>query len=312
MHGYQWQPRFRRKKRALTQFKNDTQILVATDAAGESLNMQFCHIIFNYDLPWNPMMIEQRIGRVDRIGQKEKVQAFNMLTNNSVDLRVYEVIEEKLNNIIDQLGIDKTSDVLDSAIDIKKVNKLYLQSLLDPEKFEFAGEKWLHEIKSKLRDFQSTEGILPNVDESEIEFKKAAEIKHSPLPQWLESLTNEYTNYRKGKSVKNVLGYTEIKIDGEQRKITFDAETALNNPGIEHVTLQHDWIRKIFNDISEFNTKNGIPVIHSISNEETAGYWSLWEITAKNSFEKKTQFQPFLLQITENTIMLMQMIFGID
>ena len=54
------------RKKALTNFKNDTQILVATDAAGESLNMQFCHVIVNYDLPWNPMMIEQKIGRVDR------------------------------------------------------------------------------------------------------------------------------------------------------------------------------------------------------------------------------------------------------
>lgn len=114
------------RKRALEHFKNDAQLLIATDAAGESLNMQFCHIVFNYDLPWNPMMIEQRIGRVDRIGQKHPVQAYNLLTNNSVDLRVYEVIEEKLNNIINQLGIDKTSDVLDSAIDLKKVNKLYL------------------------------------------------------------------------------------------------------------------------------------------------------------------------------------------
>lgn len=283
------------RKKALVQFKNDTQILVATDAAGESLNMQFCHIIFNYDLPWNPMMIEQRIGRVDRIGQKEKVQAFNMLTNNSVDLRVYEVIEEKLNNIIDQLGIDKTSDVLDSAIDMKKVNKLYLQSLLDPEKFEFAGEKWLHEIKGKLRDFQSTEGILPNVEESEIEYKKAAEIKHSPLPQWLESLTTEYTNYRNGKSIKKALGYTEIKIDSEQKKITFDPETALNNPGIEHITLQHDWVRKILNDISEFNSNNGIPTIQSIEGEETSGYWSLWEITAKNQFDKKIQYQCYFI-----------------
>jgi SNF2 family DNA or RNA helicase len=283
------------RKRALTQFKNDTQILIATDAAGESLNMQFCHIIFNYDLPWNPMMIEQRIGRVDRIGQKEKVQAFNMLTNNSVDSRVYQVIEEKLNNIIDQLGIDKTSDVLDSAIDMKKVNKLYLQSLLDPEKFEFAGEKWLHEIKGKLREYQSTEGILPNVEESEIEHKKAAEIKHSPLPQWLESMTNEYIRCHGGDSNKNLLGYTDIKLNKEQKKITFDSEVALNNPGIEHITLQHDWIRKILNDISEFNVSNGIPVIQSIAGEETSGYWSLWEITAKNHFEKKIQYQCFFM-----------------
>ena len=75
------------------------------------------------------MMIEQRIGRVDRIGQKEVVQAFNMLTNNSVDLRVYEVIHEKLNSILNQLGIDKTADVLDSTIEMKSISGLYLRNL---------------------------------------------------------------------------------------------------------------------------------------------------------------------------------------
>src|SRR5690606_6953215 len=210
------------RKRALAHFKNEAQILIATDAAGESLNMQFCHLVFNYDLPWNPMMIEQRIGRVDRIGQKHPVQAFNMLTNNSVDLRVYEVMEEKLYNIIEHLGIDKTSDVLDSTIDMKKVNKLYLQSLLDPEKFEFAGERWLNDIKGKLREYKSTEGILPQIAESEIEYKKAAAVKHSPLPFWLETLVQQYTMVHHGSVSKNLLGFSEVKVQGETRKITFD------------------------------------------------------------------------------------------
>jgi superfamily II DNA or RNA helicase len=283
------------RKRALSQFKNDAQILVGTDAAGESLNMQFCYIVINYDLPWNPMMIEQRIGRVDRIGQKKKVQAYNMLTNNSVDLRVYEVIEEKLNKIIDQLGIDKTSDVLDSAIDMKKVNRLYLQSLLDPEKFEFAGEKWLNEIKGKLREYKSTEGILPKVAESEIDYKKAAEIKHSPLPIWLEDLTTQFTILNGGSIHKNLLGFSEIKIQKEIKNITFDSEVALSNPGIEHVTLQHDWIRKILNDIAEFDSNNGIPILTSKSGEETPGYWSLWQITAKNKFENKVNYHCFFI-----------------
>ncbi|TXH59588.1 MAG: DEAD/DEAH box helicase [Bacteroidia bacterium] len=283
------------RKRALSQFKNEVQILVATDAAGESLNMQFCHIVINYDLPWNPMMIEQRIGRVDRIGQKNKVQAYNMLTNNSVDLRVYEVIEEKLNNIIDQLGIDKTSDVLDSAIDMKKVNKLYLQSLLDPERFEFAGDKWLNEIKGKLREYKSTEGVLPKVAEGEIDYKKAAEIKHSPLPQWLEDMTTQYALIHGGSISKNLLGYAEVKIQNEIRKITFDAEVALNNPGIDHITLQHDLIRQLLNDIGEFDIKNGMPVIQSENGEETAGYWSLWQISAKNKFENKILYQSFFM-----------------
>ena len=283
------------RKRALTQFKNESQILIATDAAGESLNMQFCHIVFNYDLPWNPMMIEQRIGRVDRIGQKYPVQAHNMLTNNSVDLRVYEVIEEKLNNILEQLGIDKTSDVLDSTIDMKKVNKLHLQSLLDPERFEFAGERWLHDIKSKLRQYKSTEGILPQVAESEIEYKKAAEVKHSPLPFWLETLVQQYIMVHHGTLTKNLLGYADIKVQGESRKITFDAEVSLGNPGVEHITLQHDWIRKLINELGEFDLSNKIPVIKSSTGEETPGYWSLWQISARNNLESKIQYQCYFL-----------------
>lgn len=283
------------RKRALTHFKSEAQILIATDAAGESLNMQFCHIVFNYDLPWNPMMIEQRIGRVDRIGQKYPVLAHNMLTNNSVDLRVYEVIEEKLNNILEQLGIDKTSDVLDSTIDMKKVNKLHLQSLLDPERFEFAGERWLHDIKSKLRQYKSTEGILPQVSESEIEYKKAAEVKHSPLPFWLETLVQQYIMVHHGTLTKNLLGYADIKVQGESRKITFDAEVSLGNPGVEHITLQHDWIRKLINDLGEFDLSNSIPVIKSSTGEETPGYWSLWQISARNNLESKIQYQCYFL-----------------
>lgn len=286
------------RKRELIQFKNENQILVATDAAGESLNMQFCHMVFNYDLPWNPMMIEQRIGRVDRIGQKKVVQAFNMLTNNSVDLRVYEVIEEKLNNIIHQLGIDKTSDVLDSTIDMKKVNQLYLQSLLDPQRFEFAGDKWLHEIQSKLRDFQSTEGILPQVKESSIDPKKASEVKHSPLPTWLKSLVKEYVKIRKGSVTENLLGYMNVAVDDVNMNVTFDSEVAIDNPATTQLSLQHDWIKSILNGIGEFDFNKGIPIVRFKNIEDTIGYWSLWQISASNRFESNTQFQCFF--ITEN------------
>ncbi|MBP7564180.1 MAG: DEAD/DEAH box helicase family protein, partial [Candidatus Cloacimonetes bacterium] len=126
------------RTKALKDFKENDHILISTEAGGESLNMQFAYIIFNYDIPWNPMMIEQRIGRVDRIGQKHEVLAYNIFLNNSVDQRVYEVIVEKLNNILEQLGIDKTADVLDSTISTKDVNNLYLTSLIDSSSFEKA------------------------------------------------------------------------------------------------------------------------------------------------------------------------------
>jgi SNF2 family DNA or RNA helicase len=282
------------RKKALIDFKNNAQILIGTDAAGESLNMQFCHIVINYDLPWNPMMIEQRIGRVDRIGQKNTVQAFNMLTNNSVDLRVYEVIEEKLGRILSELGIDKTSDVLDSAIDMQQVNQLYLQSLLNPEDFSYSGDRWLRDIKAKLRDYQSTEGILPEIKDGEIDYKKANEIKYSPLPLWLEELVLQHVKVNGGSAQKSLDGSLSLVLNGERKDIAFDIEAAINHPSIEHVTLQHGMVRKLLNDIGEFNLSNGIPILGS-TQEETAGLWSLWEVSAHNHFENKVSYECFFI-----------------
>ena len=283
------------RKTALAQFRYQAQIMISTDAAGESLNMQYCNVVFNYDLPWNPLVIEQRIGRVDRIGQKDQVLAYNMFTNNSVDLRVYEVIEEKLNLILQQLGIDKTSDVLDSTIDMKQVNALYLQSLLNPDKFDFKSDSWLYDIKNKLREYKSTEGVLPMISKSEIKYKKAADVKYSPLPYWLESLVQHYTVMKNGVYEKSLFGYINLSVDGEQRKIVFDAENALKHPDAEHITLQHDLTRKMLANIVSFDTEGYIPVFYSVDGRETKGYWSLWQISAHSKLGNKTEVHAFFV-----------------
>lgn len=283
------------RRAVLKRFKTFSQLLIATDAAGESLNMQFCHIVFNYDLPWNPMVIEQRIGRVDRIGQQRKVIAYNMLLDNSVDKRVYEIIEDKLSAILQQLGIDKTSDVLDSALDMKEVNQLYLQSLLDPAHFERAGEQWLDEIRNKLRDYQSTEGILPEVREEEIEYKKAADVKYSPLPDWLENLLLHYADIQNGSFEKLLDGTIHLRANGEHIQGTFEAETALNNPNVEHLTLQHPFARKLLDWLPEFNPKLGIPLLQTADGSGERGIWSLWKVEAINRHEKKVTYQPVFI-----------------
>jgi len=77
-------------------FAKEARILISTDAGGEGLNLQFCHVVINYDIPWNPMRLEQRIGRVDRIGQDRSVRAVNLVFQDTVEHRVREVLEEKL------------------------------------------------------------------------------------------------------------------------------------------------------------------------------------------------------------------------
>ena len=84
------------RRDALLAFANDVRVLISTDAGGEGLNLQFCHAVVNYDIPWNPMRLEQRIGRVDRIGQSHAVKAVNFVLEETVEYRVREVLEEEV------------------------------------------------------------------------------------------------------------------------------------------------------------------------------------------------------------------------
>ena len=277
------------RQNALRYFKDQADVMISTDAAGESLNMQFCHVIVNYDLPWNPMAIEQRIGRVDRIGQKHIVKAFNMLTSNSIDAKVYGIIVEKLDTILNELGIDKTSDVLDSTIEQNKINRIYLQSLLDPRRTEFVGDSWLFEIKKKLSEYKATEGILPSISKEEIDNKLAAEVKYSPLPVWLEQLMDIYAVSRDGKVEKSLTGVSTYQYDGMKINAVFDAEHALENPSAEQITLQHDLVCRMLDHIDS-ESQQTMPAIRATGSKATPGVFSLWRVSAKNPTESKVMY----------------------
>ncbi|REK64098.1 MAG: ATP-dependent helicase [Cohnella sp.] len=78
-------------------FRRRAQVLVATEAGGEGINLQFCHHIVNFDLPWNPMRVEQRIGRVHRLGQTEDVRIFNLCTLGTIEEHILHLLHEKIN-----------------------------------------------------------------------------------------------------------------------------------------------------------------------------------------------------------------------
>jgi SNF2 family DNA or RNA helicase len=87
----------REKDASIEAFRQDAQILLSTDSGGEGRNLQFCHIMFNFDLPWNPMRIEQRIGRLSRIGQQKDVYIFNLSTQGTVENHILEILDRKIN-----------------------------------------------------------------------------------------------------------------------------------------------------------------------------------------------------------------------
>ena len=288
---------FDQRVNALKQFKESSQILICTDAAGESLNMQFAHIVINYDMPWNPMVLEQRIGRVDRIGQSFEVLALNMMLDNSVDKRVYEVVETKLSQIMNELGIDKTSDVLDSTLERDQLNRLYLTSLLNPTKFEQESNTWLEEIKSKLQEYKSTEGALPTLSSKDIRVDKVDAIKHSPLPNWLENLTKQYLT-TKGIPYHNLIDGMRFKFPGNKEGIyTFNIKESVNNPIPEPLSLQHEIIQTILREAIPYTSSQQIPTVIIKQGNSTPGYWSLWHLEVKNQFETSQVIQPVFISL---------------
>jgi ATP-dependent helicase HepA len=86
----------REKDAAYSAFKAQLQVLISSEAGGEGRNFQFCHILFNYDLPWNPMRVEQRIGRLDRVGQKHNVLIYNFGVRDTLDERILDVLENRI------------------------------------------------------------------------------------------------------------------------------------------------------------------------------------------------------------------------
>ncbi|NMB46742.1 MAG: SWF/SNF helicase family protein [Firmicutes bacterium] len=92
------------KHEAIERFHQDAQVLVSTQAGGEGHNLQFCHTLINYDLPWNPMRLEQRIGRVHRLGQLERVQVFNIVTEGTIEAYLLYLLDRKIEMFTKVIG----------------------------------------------------------------------------------------------------------------------------------------------------------------------------------------------------------------
>jgi superfamily II DNA or RNA helicase len=84
------------KDAAIARFRNDVPVLLCTESGGEGRNIQFCNTLINFDVPWNPMAIEQRIGRIDRIGQQREVFVFNLVTRSTFEEQILQLLDEKI------------------------------------------------------------------------------------------------------------------------------------------------------------------------------------------------------------------------
>ncbi|WP_085339255.1 SNF2-related protein [Aquidulcibacter paucihalophilus] len=150
-------------------FRNDAKIMIATEAAAEGVNLQFCSMVINYDLPWNPQRIEQRIGRCHRYGQKHDVIVINFLNEtNAADIRVHELLRDKLNLFSGMFGAsDEVLGTLESGVDFeKRVNAIY-QECRTPEEITAAFDALQKELEDSIaaRMDDTRRALLEHFDE---------------------------------------------------------------------------------------------------------------------------------------------------
>jgi SNF2 family DNA or RNA helicase len=185
------------RKRAQELFRTSAQVCVATEAAGEGINLQFCHLMINYDMPWNPTRLEQRLGRIHRIGQDRDVYAFNFVATDSedgqpiVEGRILHRLLEKLDQMNEALE-GRVFDVIGEVLSLNDVNlpDMLRDAAYDPRRLD----EYLDQIDridpAKLKEYENATGIA--LAQSHVDFstfqRRNLEVEEKRLmPRYVES-----------------------------------------------------------------------------------------------------------------------------
>ena len=154
-------------------FREEASIMIATEAAAEGINLQFCNLVVNYDLPWNPQRIEQRIGRCHRYGQKFDVVVVNFLNKaNAADVRVYQLLDEKFKLFDGVFGAsDEVLGAIESGVDFEKRIIAIYQKCRTPEQIGFEFNQLQQDLEGDIGEAkaQAHEQLLNNFDQEVIE-----------------------------------------------------------------------------------------------------------------------------------------------
>ena len=288
------------KIKSKTRFKEECQFLITTDSGGEGINLQFCNIMINYDLPWNPMKIEQRIGRIDRIGQTKDVRIFNFILEDTVEERVHSILDSKLDLIAEEFGDDKRNDVLTALSDEHNFDGIYMGTItneLNEKELERIGAS----IYAQAKDIIKNQDFLIPFTES----GNSQEIQSYMLGSENNLIKNLIYSYAKLNNVgikeytrKKDVYYFDEHLDGDKLKnIVFDRKIALENEGYDYLNVNHPFVRNIVennvkSDAMSFNIR------YKGYNENVNGFlfYYRFELTNNEGFVKRKLVPIFLNQ----------------
>jgi len=261
--------------KAEREFKHNTQIMVATEAAGEGINLQFCNIMINYDIPWNPNRLEQRMGRIHRYGQTKEVFIYNLVNEDTREGMVLARLLDKLKEIREALG-DKVFDVIGEIFPGKDFYQLVIEAAANARDIDEIlktieaklDEEYIAKVKDALGESLATRFIdytrIKEMAEKAKEYRLIPEYTENFFVRAFEkaggritktgefyridSIPYEIRKIAAEESFKNTWGTLASKY----RNITFDKDVAMKNADAEFVSFGHP----LFEAVMEWVLRN--------------------------------------------------------
>jgi SNF2 family DNA or RNA helicase len=177
----------------------DVQILIGTDAAGEGINLQFCRLLINWDIPWNPNRLEQRMGRIHRYGQKEDVIVFNMVANNTKEGQVLERLLTKLDIIREGMGDDRVYDVIQDVLEDVSLNDV-IGAVLNGEDTVLTDFLDQDDEQLQLKFQEKIQAQRETLAHSMVDYRDARELKENSDEKRLQPIyIQRFFEYRSSK-----------------------------------------------------------------------------------------------------------------
>ena len=262
------------------EFRESAQVLVATEAAGEGINLQFCWLMINYDIPWNPVRLEQRMGRIHRYGQEKDCLIFNFVSTNTREGRVLHKLFERIQAIEDDLDPKRTGKVFNVLGDVfpanqleKMIRDMYAHNQMDEELIK---QRIIEQVDTKRLE-SITNSTLEGLAKRELNLSaiigKSAEAKERRLvPEVIEDFfiqaapivgvnPNEIREnghiYKLGKVPRSLWPVGERleprfgKLGRDYKNIVFDKEYLKRDPTLEWVTPGHPLFEAVREDVTE-------------------------------------------------------------